>query len=123
MPEPADLTLAEHEARAGRMVDRAIEAARSDPWRAKAKPEVAALRELAPDDLRSVVIVLLDRATEPPSMVERLRGVATNLPSAFVAGQVLASLGARAIPWTASDADHLLRLLAVALRGMARHEE
>ena len=46
---PADLTLAEHEARAGRIVDRAIDAARSDPWRAKAKPEVAALKELPPD--------------------------------------------------------------------------
>jgi hypothetical protein len=121
--EPADLTLAEHRARAGRLVDLTLAAAAANPYRAAGFSEVADLRRLSPDELRSVVIVLFERATEQASMLDRLRGASHRTTDAVLAVQVLGAISGRALPWSHRDAVFLLTIVTKALRDMAHHEE
>ncbi len=115
--------LAGHLARAGERVDLAIDAAETTPYTVSRRPEVAELRRLPPDILCSVVVALFARAIERPSLIQRLRGAANRPTRAYVAINVLRSLGGRRLPWARDDAELLLEMLATALSEMEHHEE
>ena len=109
--ELAELSLQQHRQRAREAVDRAIGATVSQPWNIAAIPEVRALRDAPPDELRSIVIVLLDRASGG-IFADQLEGSM----GGWTVGRVLGAIGKRPA-FTRGDTNLLLTLAAQALRG------
>ncbi len=121
--DPADLTLAEHRGRAGPAVDAAIAAATGHPYLVRTVDQVRDLAGATPDELRSVVIVLMDRASQGASVLDRVRGIVGGRPAGWIASMVLTSLGNRRPPFTRADVGLLLRLAAEMTRRHRGHEE
>ncbi len=120
---PADLTLEDHRRRAGLAVDAAIVAATGHPYLVRTLAPVRELAEATPDDLRSIVIVLMDRASRGASVLDRVRGVVGGRPAGWIASMVLTTLGSRRPPFTRADIALLLRLAAEVTRRHRGHEE
>jgi hypothetical protein len=112
---PADLTLDEHRRRAGSVVDAAIDAAASAYRDYAAIPEVRALRDASPDELRSIVIVLLDRATSGPGILALLSGNSSGAMRTWQIGRVLGTLSSKRPPFSRADVLLMLRFACKAL--------
>jgi len=120
---PAELTQADHRARAGEAVDRALDAVEATPWLAGRSVEAGELRDRTPDELRSVIVVLTERVTGRPSILDRLRGGGSHGSRSRAAAGILGSIGRRSISWTRGDAVILLTILAEALDVMDHGSE
>jgi hypothetical protein len=117
--EPRDLTLEEHERRAGPAVDAAIRAAAMVYVDYASLPEIQALREAPPDELRSIIVVLLARA-DAGSRAE-LEASGEDLMRGWRVGRVLAAVGKRP-PFSRGDVALLLQLATRALRFAGIHD-
>ncbi len=121
--EPSDLSLAEHRRRAGKVVDAAIAATAARPYFVSSLAPVRALLDLPPDELRSVVVVLMDRATPGGTVLDQVRGVVGGMPPGWIASKVLAALGIRRPRFSRGDVVLLLTMAAGALGGARRRDE
>ena len=106
--EPDDLSLDEHHRRADEAVDAALAATAERPYGISALEPVRKLLDSSPEDLRSIVIVLMDRATRAGSAPDAVRGVHPGMPGGWLAAQVLGAVGTRRPAFSRRDVAVLL---------------
>ena len=118
--ELADLSLEEHALRAGPAVDAAIAAGRRVYVDVAALPEVQTLKAAPADELRSIVVVLIQRASAVASLDELLaRG--QDPTAAWTMGRILGAVNKRP-PFSRGDVALLLTLTNQALRDAGVHD-
>ena len=122
-PPLEERNLHDHLSVAGPLVDAAIKAAARTYFDYGALPEVARLKTASPDELRSIVIVLVARASARSTDGGPAAALLGSDPMAgWQVGRVLGTLGPKRPPFTRSDTRLLLELVAHALRGAGRQD-
>ena len=128
----ADRSLAEHRRIAGHTIDVAIASCRAhQAWAAPDTAETRELQNADPDELRSIIIALVDRAIPAVSTTDRVRRALGFDPSAsshllddgYIATRILGTLATRRVSWTRGDALILLRIASEALARSAPSDE
>ncbi len=121
--EPAPRSLAEHRRIAGERVDRAIASAENRYWDGANIPEVRQLTSAPPDEQRSIVITLIDRAASTPGgRLAGIFGIPHSHSRIFAIGNCLGAFGSRRPPFTREDTALLLHLAARAISRPGHHE-